>query len=128
VVDGKVTGWVKVATEAAAGDVQMPETYEQWVARYGDQNVILTSAADGAFNIAGLDDGTYFLREIQAPNGYNLLEGDVQLVITADTANGQNWAGAPDLALRDLNMTITVGEAGPTHVPGDRADGTVGVT
>lgn len=128
VVDGKVTGWVKVHSEAAAGDVKMPETYEDWVARYGDQNVILTSAADGAFNIAGLDDGTYFLREIQAPNGYNLLEGDVQLVITADTANGQNWAGAPDLALRDLNMTITVGEAGPTHVPGDRADGTVGVT
>ena len=26
VVDGKVTGWVKVDTEAAAGDVQMPET------------------------------------------------------------------------------------------------------
>lgn len=128
VENGKVTGWVKVDSDAAAGDVQMPETYEQWVARYGDQNVILTSAADGAFNIAGLDDGTYFLREIQAPNGYNLLEGDVQLVITADTANGQNWAGAPDLALRDLNMTITVGEAGPTHVPGDRADGTVGVT
>ena len=95
VVDGKVTGWVKVDSEAAAGDVQMPGTYEEWVERYGDQNVILTSAADGIFKIAGLDDGTYYLREIQAPNGYNLLEEDVQLVITADTENGQNWAGDP---------------------------------
>ena len=49
VVDGKVTGWVKVDSEAAAGDVQMPGTYEEWVERYGDQNVILTSAADGIF-------------------------------------------------------------------------------
>lgn len=128
VVDGKVRGWVKVATEAAAGDVKMPETYEEWVERYGDQNVILTSAADGIFKIAGLDDGTYFLREIQAPNGYNLLEEDVQLVITADTENGQNWAGDPATALTDLNMAITVGEAGPTQVRGDLEGGTVGVT
>lgn len=128
VENGKVTGWVKVATEAAAGDVQMPGTYEEWVERYGDQNVILTSAADGTFKIAGLDDGTYFLREIQAPNGYNLLEEDVQLVITADTENGQNWAGDPATALTALNMTITVGEAGPTQVRGDLEGGTVGVT
>ena len=128
VENGKVTGWVKVATEAAAGDVQMPGTYEEWVERYGDQNVILTSDENGLFNIAGLDDGTYYLREIQAPNGYNLLEEDVQLVITADTENGQNWAGDPATALTALNMTITVGEAGPTQVRGDLEGGTVGVT
>lgn len=128
VENGKVTGWAKVATEAAAGDVQMPGTYEEWVERYGDQNVILTSAADGIFKIAGLDDGTYYLREIQAPNGYNLLEEDVKLVITADTENGQNWAGDPATALTALNMTITVGEAGPTQVRGDLEGGTVGVT
>ena len=128
VENGKVTGWVKVATEAAAGDVQMPGTYEEWVERYGDQNVILTSAADGIFKIAGLDDGTYYLREIQAPNGYNLLEEDVQLVITATTANGQKWDGDPATALEGLNMTITVGEAEPTQVRGDLEGGTVGVT
>ena len=76
-MDGKVKGWVKVGSEAAAAEEQIPETYEEWVERYGDQNVILTSAENGTFKIAGLDDGTYFLREIQAPNGYNLLEGDV---------------------------------------------------
>lgn len=111
VENGKVTGWAKVATEAAAGDVQMPGTYEEWVERYGDQNVILTSAADGIFKIAGLDDGTYYLREIQAPNGYNLLEEDVKLVITAETSNVQNWAGEPDQALTALNISVNDGVA-----------------
>lgn len=111
VVNGKVTGWAKVATEAAAGDVQMPGTYGEWVERYGQQNVILTSAADGTFKIAGLDDGTYYLREIQAPNGYNLLEEDVKLVITAETSNVQNWAGEPDQALTALNISVNDGVA-----------------
>lgn len=112
VENGKVKGWVKVATEAAAGDVQMPGTYEEWVERYGDQNVILTSAADGTFKIAGLDDGTYFLREIQAPNGYNLLEEDVQLVITATTANGQAWnSGIAADALTGLTIAVDNGDA-----------------
>ena len=129
VVNGKVKGWVKVDTDAAAGDVEMPETYEEWLTLNQQHNgLILTSDENGLFNIAGLDDGTYYLREIQAPNGYNLLEEDVQLVITADTENGQNWAGDPATALTALNMTITVGEAGPTQVRGDLEGGTVGVT
>ena len=113
VVDGKVTGWVKVDSEAAAGDVQMPGTYGEWVERYGQQNVILTSAADGTFKIAGLDDGTYYLREIQAPNGYNLLENDVKLVITATTANGQDWNGNAADALRGLTIAVNDGEPQP---------------
>ena len=130
VVDGKVTGWVKVDSEAAAGDVQMPGTYEEWVERYGDQNVIFTSAADGTFKIAGLDDGTYYLREIQAPNGYNLLEADVKLDIAATTANGQEWDGDPATALRGLNMTFNVVDAEevPTEVEGVLVGGTVGIT
>ena len=130
VVDGKVTGWVKVGSEAAAAEEQIPETYEEWVERYGDQNVIFTSAADGTFKIAGLDDGTYYLREIQAPNGYNLLEADVKLDIAATTANGQEWDGDPATALRGLNMTFNVVDAEevPTEVEGVLVGGTVGIT
>lgn len=108
VVDGKVKEWVKVATEAAADDVQMPETYEGWLELNQQHNgLILTSAEGGTFKIAGLDDGTYFLREIQAPNGYNLLEEDVQLVITATTANGQDWnSGFATDALTGLTIAV----------------------
>lgn len=113
VVDGKVKEWVKVATEAAADDVQMPETYEGWLELNQQHNgLILTSAEGGTFKIAGLDDGTYYLREIQAPNGYNLLEEDVQLVITATTANGQAWnSGIAADALTGLTITVDNGAA-----------------
>lgn len=126
VVDGKVTGWVKVATEAAADDVQMPETYEGWLELNQQHNgLILTSAENGLFNIAGLDDGTYYLREIQAPNGYNLLENDVKLVITADTANGQAWnSGIAADALRGLTIAVNDGEP----QPGNTETGVVNVT
>lgn len=131
VVGGKVTEWIKFGTQADGSELDIPTTYEGWTTLAQQHNgLILTSAADGAFKIAGLDDGTYFLREIQAPNGYNLLEGDVQLDIAATTVNGQEWDGDPATALEDLNMTITVegAEEEPTQVEGDRADGTVGVT
>lgn len=129
VVGGKVTEWIKFGTQADGTKLEIPTTYEGWTALAQQHNgLILTSDENGLFNIAGLDDGTYYLREIQAPNGYNLLEEDVQLVITADTENGQNWAGDPATALTALNMTITVGEAGPTQVRGDLEGGTVGIT
>ena len=89
----------------------MPETYEEWVERYGEQNVILTSDETGTFNIAGLDDGTYLLREIKAPDGYNLLEDDVKIVITATTDNGQDWDGDPADALTGLTITVNDGDA-----------------
>lgn len=125
VVDGKVKEWVKVATEAAADDVQMPETYEGWLELNQQHNgLILTSAENGLFNIAGLDDGTYYLREIQAPAGYNLLENDVKLVITATTTNGQDWAGEPGQALTALNISVNDGEL----QPGNTETGIVNVT
>ena len=86
--------------------------------------MILTSDENGLFNIAGLDDGTYFLREIQAPNGYNLLENDVKLVITATTANGQDWNGNAADALRGLTIAVNDGEP----QPGNTETGIVEVT
>lgn len=126
VVDGKVKGWVKVATEAAAPDVEMPETYEEWLELNRQHNgLILTSAENGLFNIAGLDDGMYFLREIQAPNGYNLLEDDVKLDIAATTANGQGWnSGIAADALTGLTIAVNDGAA----QDGDLDTGVVNVT
>lgn len=71
--------------------------------------MILTSDANGLFKVSGLEDGTYYLREIQAPTGYNLLEDDVQVVITATTANGQNWDGVAGNALTGLTVAVDNG-------------------
>lgn len=124
IVDGKVSGWVQVHSEAAAGDITRPESYEEWVERYGESNVIITSGTDGVFNISGLDDGTYYLREIKAPDGYNLLEDDLKIVITATTTNGQTWNGAAATALTAL--TISVNDAAAEN--GEPDTGAVAIT
>lgn len=68
VTDGKFAGWVDI-----------------------DAGTELTSDAEGLFKVAGLDDGIYYLEETVAPEGYNLLAAPVEVVITATTANDQNW-------------------------------------
>lgn len=59
--NGKVTGW---ETDEANGST-------------------LTSDANGFFKISGLEDGTYYLKETKAPEGYNLLTAEIKIVITS---------------------------------------------
>ena len=124
VVNGKMTGWVKVYSEAEGENLPMPATYEEWVERYGENNVILSSDENGKFNISGLDDGTYYLREIKAPTGYNLLEADVKVDISATTANIQTWNGNADEALTALTISVNDAEV----VDGNLDTGIVNVT
>ena len=44
----------------------------------------IVSDADGKVLVKGLDAGTYYLREIKAPEGYNKLLSDIKVVIKAD--------------------------------------------
>lgn len=98
----KFDGWVNLPAGTGEGGAI---TYEDWTAFDEKNNVILTSDENGLFQVIGLDDGTYKLREIQAPDGFNLLPNDVEVVITADTNNGQDWSGTAAEALTDLNVT-----------------------
>lgn len=75
-------------------------------ANYNNGSLLITSAENGLFSVAGLDDGTYYLREIKAPDGYNLLEDDLQIVITATTTNGQTWNGVAATALTALTISV----------------------
>lgn len=104
----KFDGWVNLPAGTGEGSAI---TYEDWTAYNTTNPVILTSDDDGLFQVIGLDAGTYKLREIQAPDGFNLLPNDVEVVITADTNNGQDWSGTAAEALTDLNVTAD-GERG----------------
>ena len=44
----------------------------------------VTTPENGSFTIIGLDADTYFLTEIQQPDGYNKLSNPVKIVIAAD--------------------------------------------
>ena len=70
VSNGKLVEWVTVP---AAVNGIIP---------YSD-GTKLTSGSDGKFVIAGLDAGSYYLRETKAPAGYNLLGNDIGVTITA---------------------------------------------
>lgn len=48
-------------------------------------NVTLTSYSDGKININGIQADTYYLKEIEAPNGYNLIRTPIKIVVTSDT-------------------------------------------
>ena len=73
IVNGKVTGWAAVPTPADDGTITWPA------------NTVLTTNASGKIEIDGLDADTYYLREVKAPDGYNKLASDVEVVITGAT-------------------------------------------
>ena len=88
----------------------------------------LVSDVTGLFKVIGLDNGTYFLKETMAPSGYNTLADPIELVITADTSNGQYGSGAVT-ELKTINVTVGSDPAasGATTF-GDPATGTVNIT
>lgn len=46
-------------------------------------NAELTSPESGIIKINGIKEGTYYLKEIEAPKGYNLLRAPITVVVTA---------------------------------------------
>jgi len=91
VVNGKFAGWLDLP--AVSGD-------------WDPASILVSAETTGLFSVAGLDDGTYKLREVAAPAGYNLLTEDITVVITATTVNGQNWTnGIAGSALTHLAVT-----------------------
>lgn len=112
--NGKFDGWQDLPT---AVDGKIPA--DSWATE-----TVLTSDDNGLFSVVGLDDGTYKLREIVAPAGYNLLSSDITVVITATTTNGQTWTdGQASSALTKLEVTAD-GKAGT----GDTSSGIAGIT
>ncbi len=63
VTGGRLSGWTLTESEAT----------------------VLESDADGKFKVEGLDAGDYYLKETEAPAGYNMLKAPVKLTIAADT-------------------------------------------
>lgn len=104
--DGKITGWTTRAEGQAAATV-------------------LTSDAYGLINFKGLDAGTYHLRETKAPDGYNLVDHDVTVVITPGytgsqltsiscTVDGKAGIGNVELGAANVGVTNNKGNTLPS--------------
>lgn len=53
------------------------------VAKTGETGVVIETNADSALTIKGLKNGTYYLKEIEAPKGYNMLENAAEVTINS---------------------------------------------
>lgn len=89
VANGKLVEWVDVPNAGEDGTITYPAETK------------LTSGADGKFVIAGLDAGSYYLRETKAPAGYNLLKNDISVTITAKLDKAED-----NPALTELKLSV----------------------
>ena len=88
--NGKFAGWVTESAEGAGWDPESAEDVTPVVT-----GSTLTTNAQGAIQIQGLDSGTYYLEETKAPAGYNKLEDLIKVTLTATMLpdKTQDWAG-----------------------------------
>ena len=110
VTDGKFVEWVDVPAAGEDGTITYPA------------GTTLTSDADGKFVIAGLDAGSYYLRETKAPAGYNLLKNDISVTITAKLDKSEN---NPALTELKLSVKDDKADAAPTESNGNVDTGIV---
>ena len=68
----------------------------------------VTTDTNGAATFAGLEDGTYYLRETVAPSGYNLLDSDVECVVNHDTDVTTNKPVGVSLTKQIQNTSGTI--------------------
>lgn len=105
IVNGKLTGWVDVPVAGTDDTITWPV------------NTILTTNAQGKIAIAGLDADTYYLREVEAPAGYNKLTEDKEVKI-------QPMASEDGKSLTLTSLTVKVNNQSGSELPSTGGMGT----
>lgn len=86
----------------------------------------VTSGVDGKFSIGGLGDGTYFLQETKAPEGYNLRTTPFKIVINSTLDDAEQSLTDLTISLDNGSSTngVTTDDEG-NDTPGFKEDGIV---
>lgn len=125
-------GYIVINRDSLGGDDQTGGSVP------GDA-VEMVSNADGIFKIFGLDQGTYWLKETDSPDGYRELLDPIEITITptftTDRDNYVAGAGATDQTLKTLTATAHMKEflngafnEGTSNLKTDVETGTVNIT
>lgn len=88
IANGKITGWVDSGITFEKNDEE--EITKTNYPTTWPNNTVLTTDANGKIEIDGLDADTYYLHEVEAPAGYNVLAADFEVTVTgATTVDGK---------------------------------------
>lgn len=100
----------------STGETEIGLIYDDTLKAYrlvktGETAVEMKSAADGTFSIAGLDTGTYVLRETSTPDGYNTC-ADITVVISAEHKEDTDGIASTDLTASSNMSNDIINKAG----------------
>lgn len=97
---------------AADGNTEIKLVKDETISAYrpvktGETEVEMKSGTDGAFNIVGLDAGSYILKETSVPAGYNKCD-DVKFTIEAKHAEDAGGASAKTTLTSNSTVSNTI--------------------
>lgn len=104
----KLNGWESVPTAGKDDTISWPA------------EAVMTTNENGKIAIVGLDAGTYYLREIKAPDGYNTLKGDESVQINPEPGKDAQSGDTLTLAA----VTAEVNNQSGTQLPSTGGVGT----
>lgn len=103
---------ITLVYDASVGGYRLPkdgETGTTTITSQGETGEGENKTELGKFNFVGLDAGTYYLKETNAPEGYNPLNGVVKMEIVAVHSENADGAGAKlDLDASQLNKATWI--------------------
>ena len=71
----------------------------------------LSTPASGNIKLEGLDAGTYYLKEVTAPEGYNKLTADIEVTITSTMPSGESAVASHTVSYKAVGAEGSASQA-----------------